>query len=148
MILCKGARKSEHPKGKVPRTLEVFNDILTSISSSNWENCCFLETFLGGPSSSSRSKFAAKADVSLSERRLRPLSDITAATRASDGLRDLPEVREGEVVRGAVVTLRLGFQRTILVIQCSNDVNLCFGFIGVIGNDELTWKFFSVLLFW
>ena len=103
MILCKGARKSEHPKGKVPRTLEVFNDILTSISSSNWENCCFLETFLGGPGSSSRSKFAAKADVSLSERRLRPLSDITAATRASDGLRDLPEVREGEVVRDPMV---------------------------------------------
>jgi len=103
MILCKGARKSEHPKGKVPRTPEGFNDILTSISSSNWENCCFLETFLGGPGSSSRSKFAAKADVSLSERRLRPLSDITAATRASDGLRDLPEVWEGEVVRGAVV---------------------------------------------
>ena len=103
MILCKGARKSEHPKGKVLRTLEVFNDILTSISSSNWENCCFLETFLGGPSSSSRSKFAAKADVSLSEHRLRLLSDITAATRAPDGLRDLPEVREGDVVSGTAV---------------------------------------------
>src|SRR5436190_9053159 len=103
MILCKGARKSEHPKGKVPRTPEGFNDILTSISSSNWENCCFLETFLGGSGSSSRSKFAAKADVSLSERRLRLLSDITAATRASDGLRNRPEVWEGDVVCGAVV---------------------------------------------
>src|SRR5204863_2860815 len=103
MILCKGARKSEHPKGKVPRTQEGFNDILTSISSSNWENCCFLETFLGGPGSSSRSKFAPEADVSLSERRLRFLSDITAATRAVDGLRDLPEVRERDVVRGPAV---------------------------------------------
>ena len=58
---------------------------------------------MGGSGSSSRSKFAAKADVSLSERRLRLLSDITAATRASDGLRDLPEVREGDVLCGAVV---------------------------------------------
>src|SRR5204863_4433471 len=103
MILCKGARKSEHPKGKVPRTQEGFNSILTSISSSNWENCCFLDTFLGGPSSSPSSKFAAKADVSLSERHLRLFSNIIAATRAPDGLRDLPEVREGDVVSGTAV---------------------------------------------
>jgi hypothetical protein len=58
---------------------------------------------LGGPGSSSISKFAAKADISFSERRLRLLSDITEATRAPDGLRDLPEIREGVVVRGAAV---------------------------------------------
>jgi len=44
MILCKGAGKSEQPKGKVPRTLEGFKDILTSIPSSNWE-CCFWRPF-------------------------------------------------------------------------------------------------------
>ena len=68
----------------------------------------------------SRSKFAAKADVSLSKRRLRLLSNITVVTRASDGLCDLPEVWEGDVVGGAAVHSPVAHGTVVLDARASD----------------------------